>query len=154
MPRIKKPKVTYQTYLFEIQDSIIDYHFSLNERDGYFRGPYWEHVSLEINVKATFPEKMVGEEFKICIMGRRELDVGLDNPEDDQGNPLAIGGLTVRGNRREYLGSIPQSSFWEIERRINEGQLKAINMRGHKLKYGRAKIRSIDFAKEFDPKDF
>ena len=132
------PKETYQTYLFEIQSSNLEYHFSLTHDDRFFIGPYWDHLELEITALVTFPEKIKGDKFRLTILGQRDLDKALDDPKDQRREILGIGELTVRSDRRDYLGSIPRSSLWEIERRIKEEQLKAINMHGHTLRYGRA----------------
>jgi len=64
-----------------------------------------------------------------------------------------VGSLTIRGDRTEYLGSLPFDALWGLVGALSSGTLKFVDMYGERLRHGGAKIRSINFCRELDLDD-
>lgn len=105
----RKAKVQeFQSFLIDVVDWEVKYGFSLDTgKHSVTGGPYWEHVDLALTGTFALPEKLVGKTVSVSLLGDRRDDSVLDAPDQSHREPLGVGGLTVRGERREYLGSIP-----------------------------------------------
>ncbi len=150
--RSRAPIIDYRTYIFRIASWEPSYSFALNEgRFGH--GPYWEHVELIVSGECLAPSKTAGRIGKLTFLGNREESRTLEQSLDSDRQPLCVGTLTVRGDRTEYLGSIPFDALWGLVGALSSGTLKFMDMYGERLRYGSARIRSINFCRELDPDD-
>ena len=64
-----------------------------------------------------------------------------------------VGTLTFRGQRSEYLGSVPFDALWNVVLAALKGGFRFIYLHGAAMKNGTARIRSIGFYEEFDMED-
>ena len=96
----KSRPVEFSTYCIEILDWEIPYSFSLDAKRKFGLSPYWEHASLKITGKLTYPEKVAGKDISIVILGDRDEVAVINSPEKFTScKPKAIGGLTIRGKQ-------------------------------------------------------
>lgn len=150
----RKPEVQTETYLIEIEDWDASYSFSIGKGMAHKHGPYWEHVSLIIHGHFIHPEKVLDKTIKMTVMGKRNEDDALNDPDGDYQEPRCVGSLTVRGDRREYLGTIPQTALWGLMPMLEAGRIKFVDLHGELLRYGSALIWSISFERNIDPEEY
>jgi hypothetical protein len=62
--------------------------------------------------------------------------------------------MTLRGERRDYLGSLPMDSFPTIIGSLAANKYKYLIFHGHTPRYGTADIFSIQFEDHFDEEDW
>lgn len=86
-------------------------------------------------------------------MGERELDIMLDGPDDNDQTSVSVGSINLRGERREFILSVPLSAHWGIIQLLAVGKTRILNLNGEKLRYGNARITSIHFQYDIDPDD-
>jgi hypothetical protein len=121
-----------------------------NERKFYF-GPYWDHACLHIIGNFIYPDKLIAKNIEMRLLGDRRDSKTLNNPDSHLDyERKCIGGLTVRGETREYLGSLPFDTFSLIVNALSTEKLKYLILIGYILKYGSADIFSVHFEEEFD----
>lgn len=145
---------TYESYLFDIQDWEIDYSFSLNKEPRFSPGPFSEHSCLKITAMATCPKRTKGKKFVFWLLGSRELDDDLDNPMENLREPKGVGELTDRGDSQNYFGGIPQSFLRGYLECLEKGHFKSLLLQGPKIRYGKATITYLNFAKYHDPEEY
>jgi len=143
---LAKPKkdIEYQSYLFQVKNSSLIYNFGL-DYSYHPEGPYREYLCLELLPVGRYPPKIKGERFQFKILGNREKDEILKNREESTLEPSGIGALEVKGECRQFLCTLPQSMIVPIHTLIQSGDLDCIILRGHRLRYGKAKIIDIRF---------
>lgn len=157
MPRKRRsrPKAwvnPFRSYIFRIASWEPAYHLAVN--DGRLHpGPYWEHAAIELTGECLAPAKVAGRTGRLTFMGRREQSRELEQPPDSDWKPLGVGTLTIRGERTEFLGSIPFDALWGLIAVLPTGTLRFVDLYGERQRYGGAKIRSIRFCRELDPDD-
>ena len=137
----------------EILDWAPSYSFSIGQ-GLHKEGDYWESANLDLTARILSPKKLRDKVIKFCVLGDRQKDQALEHPEEHQTNPLGVGSLTIRGERCEYLGSMPMSTLWGLIPALENKRLKLITLHGEKLRYGSAKIWSMGFEHEVDPDDY
>jgi len=155
MPRQKRSKCAakaseYEYYLFKIEDWEPSYSFALD--GGPLRpGPYWEHV--EIRLKGVFlaPARLRGRRATLPLMGDRRDKRELDQVSNSDWKPLAVGSLEVRGDYTMYYGSVPYDALWGVLSMLVCRSIGFLSLYGEKLRYGKARIRSLDLCREPDP---
>lgn len=112
MPQKRKTstEIQYLDYLFEIENWTTDYLFSNGK--GYTKNlPYTEYLDMTIQAKMISPEKYANGYVRLTILGNKDIDQILEDPESAHYEPQSVGTLTLRGHRREYLGSLPSSAL-------------------------------------------
>lgn len=150
--RPRAPVITYQTYIFRIAGWEPHYSFALgNERLDH--GPYSEYVELVLSGEFLAPAKTVGRVGKLMFLGDREHKRTLEVPTQSDWKPLGVGSVTVRGDRAEFLGSLPYDALWGLICGLAARTLQFVDMHGERLRYGRARIRSFTFCRQMDPDD-
>lgn len=141
----------YCSYLVEILDWELTYSFLLNPNPKIFPGQYSEHLYLEIKGSMRSPEKYAGDEINSTFIGDREI-FPLKNESDFR--PRCVGAITLRGERRDFLGSLPFDSLPIITSLMETKQIRFFDLHGLIPKYGRAYINSIGFFREYNPDDY
>jgi len=147
-----KPGREYTAYCIEIKDWGTPYSLYLNKDSKKFHiGPYWEYIELKIKGSFIHPKKYAGKEVEIRFLGNRQMNEMLNDPgKYDDSKPLCIGSLTLRGERREYLGSLPMDTYPLIAETLAANKYKYLIFHGYTLRYGSAEIFSVHFYEEFD----
>jgi hypothetical protein len=142
----------YESFYVQIGDHHPDYTFSLNNSK-YTVGPYWENLDVTINGTFLWPERMKGLGLSLVFLGRREHQPELEHPKEADWKPRNIGVLTIRGKRREFLGSLPYDALWELVQPLPSKLLETIHLYGT-YERGRVEVHSVNFAHEVDAENF
>lgn len=114
-------------------------------------GAYSEYLHLEFEGRCIAPAKHAGRTVKLAILGNRQL---LEPSRDPDWRPLGIGYLTIRGERADYLGSIPYDAAWGVAASVASGAFKYLSLTGEPLKRGGAQIGYMRFCANYDSDDF
>lgn len=152
--KAKSPKRQEVTYCIEIEKWEMPYSFSIPPGKDLVDGPFWEHATLRISGKLLHPEKLVGKDIKVYIIMDRRLVTVLESPEKFSQEPDRIGTLTVRGDHREYLGSLPFDAMQTLCLLLQGENLKYVILNGPALYRGSSEIRSIHFDRVYNPEDW
>ena len=150
----KSKKIEYCSYVIRIVDWTTSYSLYTDPKERFGFGPYWEHGSLEIMGVVLAPAKLQDRKIKVEFLADRRLPAILSGSEKAGYEPRCVGGLTARGQRTEYLGSLPADVFQTLPGLLQAGKLKFIMFEGHTLYRGTADISSVHFDREYDPDDW
>ncbi len=101
-----RQRVEYRSFTFRILDWKPSYSFS-TQLSRFGPGPYWEHTSLILTGSCVSPRKFDGREGPLTILGQRDYVGPLMTHDDDGRGRLGVGGLTLRGEKTDFLGSMP-----------------------------------------------
>ncbi len=82
------------------------------------------------------------------------MDDAVAAPKSITWEPTAVGNLTSRGKRSEFIGSLPMQPIASILTALQSGKIKYVIFSGEALRYGSASIRGVTFSKEYDPEDY
>lgn len=145
------PRVMPSTsYDFEIEDWKVGYSFAAGEGRDFTRGPYVEHLRLELMARLRSPEKHAGKLVTITLLGKREIDVLMDEDDPRVGFAKGIGHLRIHGDHSTYLGSMPATAMWGLVPALETKRVKVIHMTGEALSHGTADIRWMSFDRELE----
>ena len=149
--RRRRPVEEWGSYLFEINH--IRPHYSFGNGSRFDRTAFSEHLHPEWEATCQAPDKFKGRMTKFTLIGDRsdERDQWEQKPADEHHS--GVGTLTFRGQRSEYLGSLPFDPLWNIVLASISGGFKFIYLHGSAIKHGTARIASIGFYQEFDLED-
>jgi hypothetical protein len=147
--RKRRPPSNFQSFYIQIKDSTPDYTFSLNGSK-LTVGPYWEHLETTLMGTFLWPDRVKGLQIRLVFMGLRDHQSKLEQPIDSDWKPRNVGVLTLRGKRREFLGSLPYDALWGLLHAFSSGALRIAHLYGI-LERGRAEIHSVNFARDVDP---
>ena len=149
--RLSKPE--YQSYIFRIEEWEPSYSFALN--DGrHFEGSYREHLDLSLKGAFLSPAKAKDRGAMLTLLADRRETLSVTDPASCDRKPLCVGTLTIRGDRTDYLGSLPYDAMWGLISLLSCGAIRMLNLHGRALYRGEAKIRSMHFARDIDPEDW
>lgn len=138
-------------YALAILDWRVDYSFSLDKDRRITPGPYWEHTSLKIQGRFIEPAILLNRTVEMIIMGDRRETFAVQQPEEVQWNPIAIGDFTINKNEAEYLGSLSFDVLHLIVSLLAAGKIRFLVLTGEELYRSRANIFSFHFENEYDP---
>jgi hypothetical protein len=141
----------YQSFYIKIDDCEPGYSFALNQSK-HTVGPYWEHLEARLTGTFLSPARFKGQHVPLIFMGWREHQSKLEQPTDSDWKPRNVGVLTVRGERREFLGALPYDAMWGLAQLLTSGALRIIHLYGI-LARGSAEISSLNFARDVNPED-
>jgi len=143
----------YQSYIFRIEDWEPSYMFALN-RSRHFEGPYWEHLDLSLEGVFLSPDKAKDRRASLKLLADRRETRAVTDPESCDWKPLCVGTLTIRGDRTDYLGSLPYDAMWGLIGLLSCGAIRMLDFHGQALYRGEAKIETMHFARDIDPEDW
>ena len=151
--RRKHPQITYQQFIFEINDWVPNFSFGV-DNSKYFEGLYSDHAELELSTTCVFPVVRTGEATIIRLVGERDIH----NPEFLKSNsdwkPNGVGTLEMRGERREFYGNLPYDAIWGLCTALAAQRLRYILLYGPSLKRGSTRTQSIDFQRDVNLDDY
>jgi len=150
----KRVKEEYGSYIVEVAGWETSYSFTVNRNERFFAGSYREHLHLEIKGVLRHPSKFDGKDLKVTLLGDRSLTAQLAAEEYVTPQPVSVGHLTVRGQQRDYLGSIPFDAVPVVSSLLQAKQVRFISMSGKALFRGSAAINSLHFMRDFDPEEW
>jgi hypothetical protein len=143
----RKAQITYQQFIFEINDWVPNYSFGVNNSK-YFEGLYSDHAELELRTTCIFPTVRAGERTVIRVVGERDIH----NPEylkyNSDWKPNGVGTLEMRGERREYYGNLPYDVIWGLSAALAAEQVRYVLLYGPSLKRGTTRTQSIEFQRD------
>lgn len=143
----------WQSYYGDIVDWEVGYSLMV----GRFRRPlqpYHEHLTLNVSLRLLYPPKLGGEIIGMQILGKRDEDRELDTEQHDEFLPLVVGTLTVRGQERSYLGSLPYTAIMGLLPALESRRIRMMTLHGKKLYRGEAQITSMGLVREVDPDEW
>ncbi len=151
--RAPKRQIAAESFVFRIDAILPDYSFTVgHERFG--DGDYAEHCQTKISATCMVPKRFDGRDTTFTLLGsRRIIDQILKRSPPSDYTP-SIGTLTMRGQRSEYLGSIPFDAALALPAITLLGGFKFIFLSGIPIRGGTTQINYMSFGKEFDPDDY
>jgi len=150
----KKVREEYGSYIIEVGDWETNYSFTVNRNERFFAGSYREHLHLEIKGVLRHPSKFDGKDIKVTLLGDRTLTSQLAAEEYVTPQPVSVGHLTIRGQQRDYIGSIPFDAVPVVSSLLQAKQVRFISISGKVLFRGSASINSLHFMRDFDPEEW
>lgn len=147
-----KTYIGYQSYCVRISDWSLTYGLSLGASSTEGQ-PYSEYVSLIISGTFLVPKRLNSMPVEITLLADKDMSRSLAGAPIHY-TPKSIGQLTVRGQRREFLGSIPSDSVSLLASGLAAKRLKFIVLNGAALKYGSASITSMHWYRQLDPDEY
>jgi hypothetical protein len=149
--RQRKTVDEYCSYVVEIQEWELTYSLGLNPNPKVFSGQYSESLHLKIKGSIRLPEKYSDREMVSTFIGDREI---FPMKNDSDFKPRCVGAITLRGERREFLGALPFDSLPIVESLMETRQIQFLDLYGLIPKHGHADIRWIHFFKNYDPSEY
>lgn len=153
MPRRKGARAKardYWSYIFEIEDWEPSYMFSINHDSRFGRGPYWEHLGLELTGTFVHPEKAMGRKTTFTVRGDRELEESFGRSERVEHQPRGVAFVTMRGDYTEVLASMPQDSLRCVAAMLACDRFRYLLLHGEALYRSKATITSLSFKRTVD----
>lgn len=137
------------SFLFAIEK--VHPHYSFGDGSHLDRTAYSEYFHPEVKATCVAPEKFKGRTTTFTLIGDRsdEHDLWSQTYALDK-HQRGVGTLTFRGERSEYLGSVPFDALWHVMLTTLAGGFRFIYLHGAAMKRGTARIKSIGFYEEFD----
>lgn len=137
------------SFLFVIEQ--VHTHYSFGDGSRLDRTAFAEYFHPEIDATCISPEKYNGRLTRFTLIGDRldERNLWSQTSAIDK-HDAGVGTLTFRGDRSEYLGSVPFDALWNIVSTTLAGGLRFIYLHGAAMKNGTARIKLIAFYEEFD----
>jgi hypothetical protein len=90
---------------------------------------------------------------KFTTIGDRSDERDLWDQKLADENHSGVGTLTFRGDRSDYLGSVPFDALWNVVHATVSGGIQFIYLHGAAMKRGTARMTSIGFYEEFNVED-
>jgi hypothetical protein len=147
--RKRRPVEEWGSFLFAIGK--VHSHYSFGDGSHLDRTAHSEYFHPEVDATCLAPEKFKGRKTRFTLIGDRsnERDLWLQTYALDK-HEAGVGTLTFRGERSEYLGSVPFDALWNVVATMLGGGFRFIYLHGAAMKNGAARIKSIGFYDEFD----
>jgi len=151
--RPKRPKEEYCTFVVEVIEWELSYLFSINLFSKHRQTPYEEYLHLNIKGMLREPKKFDGMEIDVTFMGDRNMMPDINNPASAV-KPISLGSVKIRGEHRQFIGSLPHDSLPLIAPMLESKRIRFFHLHGSSLHRCTASINSIHFFKDFDPEDW
>ena len=136
----RKNAEEYQTYIFQIDEVRPTYALGTNE-DRPREPPYGEYLHVEFLASCVSPEKFAGRKTRLLFIGSRSLVSEVADPRSTS-TPMGVGTLTMRGDRSEYLGSLPYDAAIAVPQFALAGGIRIIYLHGLSMRHGRMRAPS------------
>lgn len=150
----KRVKEEYSSYIIEVADWETGYSFTVNRDHRFYSGSYGEYLHLEIKGIVRYPFKFDGKDIRVLFLGDRKLTSNLVGEQCLEPQPVSVGHITIRGQYRDYIGSLPFDAVPLVSSLLQAKQVRFINMSGKALFRGSAAINSLHFIRDFDPEEW
>lgn len=151
--RSKRPKEDYCTFVVEVIDWELTYLFSINHDLKYRPTPYEEYLHLDIKGILREPKQFDNKGIDVTFMGDRNMIPYINNPDADI-KPRSLGSVKIRGEHRQFIGSLPHDSLPLIAPMLESKRIRFFHLHGSSLHRCTASINSIHFFKDFDPEEW
>ena len=150
--RRRRQAEEWGTFLFSIEK--VRAHYSFGDGSRLDRTAFSEHFHPEVEAACLAPEKYSGRVTQFTLIGDRSDERDLRSQAHAlEKHESGVGTLTFRGDRSEYLGSVPFDALWNVIATMSAGGFRFIYLHGAAIRNGSARIKSIGFYEEFDLDD-
>jgi hypothetical protein len=148
-PKRHRPVEDWGSYLFAIER--VHSHYSFGDGSRLDRTAFAEYFHPEVDATCVTPEKYKGRLTRFTLIGDRldERDLRTQTSAIEK-HDTGVGTLTFRGERSDYLGSVPFDALWNVMATTLAGGFRFIYLHGAAMKHGTARIKSIGFYEEFN----
>jgi hypothetical protein len=157
MPKAKRTRAKapdYWSYIFEIEDWEPSYMFSINDDSRFGRGPYWEHLGIDVTGTFIYPERAKGRRTTFTIGGDREIEESFGPSYQARYEPRGVASLTMRGSDTYIHASVAHDALPFISAMIAAARIKFLLFHGESLYRGKATITSMHFQRSVDLADY
>jgi hypothetical protein len=156
----RRKRKSKECEVFDYYAQIDDWEANVSLSPGLARfrgGKYWESFGVTLYCRFIYPEKLLRRPIKVSIHGDREISRDLTNLEADPTSSVtaSVGSLNqVRpdGHSYAYLCA-PIEHIHPILTLLTSGHFRFVEMRGEKIRYGSALLRSWEMRPKLDPEE-
>lgn len=141
----------HEQYLIRIEAADADYMFGVNLARKQEK-PYWEFCHPRVRGQIISPELKGANEAEITFIGDRALNRELVSNDSDFA-PVAVGSIEVIDGKLIGTIAIPFSALSLLQPALVTGQVNLLVLNGKKLKYRKAKIKSVHFTSKHTVED-
>lgn len=149
----KRAKEEYCTFIVEVINWELPYSFSINYDSKHFPSPYSEYLHLHVQGVLREPKKHGGKEIDLTFIGDRSIIPEINNTSS-LNKPTRVGTITMRGENRGFIGSLPFDSLQVIAPMLESKRLRFIQLHGLSPYRCNAAIKSIHFLKNYCPEEW
>lgn len=118
------------------------------------RGPYWEHLGLDLTGTFQHPAKAKGRKTTFTVRGDREIEDTFARPDQPHRKPNGVAFVTMRGDHTEVYASAPQDSLRCIAAMLASGRIRFLILHGEALYRSKATITSMHFQRSVNLDDY
>lgn len=140
----------YESYVIGIEDWKWSFSFgvdSAKHRDG----PYMDFRHLHLRGKLLAPSKMASKAETVqAILIPRPIPT---DKEYQASEPTSVGSVNLRQKRFDALLTIPDDAIAPVLQMLIAGKFRFIDLHGHRMRYGNAKIRGYRLEMNIDEED-
>lgn len=149
MPRKRKIDL-FETYWVEVEGVEYQYSFHLHH-DSKSLKPYTEYCHPKVFGKVLRPTIKWASRAVITLMADRAMELLLLSNAKADFELRGIGHLESRAGELNGYFSLPFSTLILLLPALKSGDIREIVMRGDKLRYRQALVKSISFGRHFNP---
>ena len=118
------------------------------------RGPYWEHLGLDLTGTFVHPEKAKGRKTTFTLRGDREIEGSFTQPDQPRNKLRGVAFVTMRGDHTEVYASAPQDSLRCIAAMLASARFRFLIFHGEALYRSKATITSVHFQRSVNLDDY
>lgn len=151
--RGRQPLPAMQHYFLSIDRWEPSYGFGVDNAN-WRRGPYREHVELVLRTTCIFPEKLVGKEVEVRVVGERDVLEPEVYKRDPDWKSNGIGALEMYPDYGRFYAALPHDGMTFVLVGLSQGMFKLVELYGPVLRYRKSLCTSIDFMREVDLSEY
>lgn len=129
------------------------YSVSVDHLKDFNPDPISEIADLTITGKLLDPSKVAGKILSLRIFGSRNIEYGLQHPNELSKDIDKVGDLEIRGKHSEFIGFVANDMLTYLSSCLHAQKIRQIDLFSEPLHYGKAKVTSIHFHGEKEEED-
>lgn len=141
-------KLTYVEHVVRITKAETYYSFSA-EREWYAEKAYRDMHHLTLTGHFLSPQKLAHQQVSLSLIGDRDC-LAKEKQSRDVASATSIGELSLRADRNQFLGVLPQASLWDLAFGIDRGVIKYARLNGAQMRGRVVKVNSASFVTAVD----
>lgn len=147
--RGRQPPPAMQHYFLQIDRWQPSYGYGV-ENAKWRRGPYREHMGLELRTSCFFPEKLAGKEVELHLVGERDALEPEVYKRDLDWKSAGVGALEMYPDYGRFYAVLPHDGMTFVLVGLTQGLFKLVGLYGPVLRWRKSLCMSIDFRREVD----
>ena len=151
--RPRKPKPTYEMYIFEIRDFEPSYRLSVNHTK-LDHAPYHEHVSVTFQAVCIHPPKVAGRTARFDLVAERNVFEPWAWKEDNDWRPRCVGLLELPPSGGRFYVAMPNDSLSWVLAALGQGAFHYVSLWGPALSRGKSLCQSVEFHQTIDLSEY